>query len=68
MGVHLPGFLQWGDVSLAAALAGKDVRFMRPVTMSGRALTAEDVKPYRAEFERVRKACGTSAAVTFEFD
>ncbi len=68
MGIHLPGFLQWGDVSLAAALAGKNVRFMRPVTMSGRALTAEDIKPCRAEFERVRKACGTSDTVTFEID
>jgi len=68
MGIHLPGFLKWGDISLATALSGKEVRFIRPVTMSGRALTAGDAKPYRAEFERVRNACGAAAAVEFEFN
>ena len=37
MAIHLPGFLKWGDVSLAAALSGKNIVFINPVSMSGNA-------------------------------
>ena len=28
MGIHLPGILKWGDISLAAALSGKNITFI----------------------------------------
>ncbi len=53
-GIHLPGFLQWGDVSLATALSGVNTTFIHAVTMSGRLLTAERLKAYQDEFEKIR--------------
>ncbi|CAN5867517.1 hypothetical protein BH24BAC1_BH24BAC1_29500 [soil metagenome] len=54
MAVHLPGFLPWGDVSLAAALSGKDITIINPVTMSGQKITGNPLKEYQTEFEKVR--------------
>jgi hypothetical protein len=55
MAVHLPGFLNWGDVSLAAALSGKPVTIIKPVTMSGRKLTGSELKEYQSEFQKLRR-------------
>lgn len=55
MAVHLPGFLKWGDISLAAALTGKDVTFINPVTMSGKSISEAGLKDYQTEFDRIRK-------------
>jgi hypothetical protein len=57
-GVDVPGFLNWGDVSLAAALTGKKVRYISPVTISGRMINEEGLKEYNAEFERIRRRLG----------
>jgi hypothetical protein len=57
MAIHLPGFLEWGDVSLAAALCGKSITFTNPVSMSGHAITGEKLQEYKAEFERMRRIC-----------
>ena len=54
MGIHLPGFLNWGDVSLAAALSGKNVRMINPVTMSGEKISEEDLRSYQQEFKKMR--------------
>lgn len=54
MGIHLPGFLNWGDVSLAAALCGKNVTFIRSVTMSGNAIIGDKLRDVDAEFEKIR--------------
>ena len=53
--VNVPGILNWGDVSLAAALTGKNVRYISPVTMSGRMINEEELKEYNAEFERIQR-------------
>jgi Prolyl oligopeptidase family len=53
-GIHLPGFLNWGDVSLAAALSGKNITFINPVTMSGEKISGNRLKAYKAEFEQMR--------------
>ncbi|MGV3687111.1 MAG: dienelactone hydrolase family protein [Daejeonella sp.] len=55
MAIHLPGFLNWGDVSLAAALGGKPVRILSPVTMSGEKIGGIKLQEYAAEFARIRK-------------
>uniref|UniRef100_UPI0040490101 alpha/beta hydrolase family protein n=1 Tax=Daejeonella sp. TaxID=2805397 RepID=UPI0040490101 len=54
MGIHLPGFLNWGDVSLAAALSGKNIRMINPVTMSGVKIRDSGLKEYKAEFAKLR--------------
>ncbi len=67
MGIHVPGFLNWGDVSLAAALSGQDVTFLNPVSMSGRQLSDEELNNFRNEFENVRKLCGQKGSTSFIF-
>ena len=54
MAIHLPGFLKWGDVSLAAALSGKNITMINPLTMSGRPVSKEQLKEYRTEFDNTR--------------
>jgi len=65
MGIHLPGILKWGDVSLAAALSGKDVTFIHPVTMSGQSVSGEKLEKFKLEFEHMRKACGMKGGTAF---
>jgi len=57
MGIHLPGFLNWGDVSLAAALSGKDVTFINPVSMSGQKIKGTRLKEFQTEFDKIREIC-----------
>jgi hypothetical protein len=57
--IHVPGILTWGDVSLAVALSGKNITFINPVTMSGQKITGDKLNEFKAEFEHLRKACGT---------
>lgn len=65
MGIHLPGFLIWGDVSLAAALSGKNVSFIGPVTMSGHTPGTAELKKYLAEFEQIREKCKQPGKIEF---
>jgi len=58
MGIHLPGFLVWGDVSLVAALTGRNVTFIDPLTMSGGRLSEEDLRKYKDEYARIRQRTG----------
>ncbi len=55
MGIHLPGFLNWGDISLAAALSGKNIRVINPLTMSGEKISGEELKSYQEEFKKIRR-------------
>ena len=57
MGIHLPGFLKWGDVSLAAAISGKSILFIDPVTMSGQKLNESRLIEYEVEYEKLRAIC-----------
>jgi len=66
MGIHLPGFLPWGDVSLAAALSGKNVLFINPVSMSGNAISGEKLPAVEAEFEKIRTLCHQTSKTTFK--
>ena len=65
MAIHLPGFLNWGDISLAAALSGKKVSFINPVTMSGKPIKEDLLKEYKAEFANLRVACKQSGSTVF---
>jgi hypothetical protein len=65
MAIHLPGFLNWGDVSLAAALTGLDINLINPVTMSGRSLDSQKLNEFRSEYENIRKLCRMKGKTTF---
>jgi len=65
MGVHLPGFLNWGDVSLAAALSGKNIRIINPVSMSGVKISGSSLKVYQAEFAKLRTISGQQGETIF---
>jgi hypothetical protein len=64
-GIHLPGFLNWGDVSLAAALSGKYITFINPLTISGQPIKGEKLQAYKKEFEQIRKALGKPGKTIF---
>jgi Acetyl xylan esterase (AXE1) len=66
MGIHLPGFLKWGDVSLAAALSSKNVLFINPVSMSGNAVSKEKLPAVEAEFEKIRTLCHQPGKTVFK--
>lgn len=65
MGIHVPGFLPWGDVSLAAGLTGKNVTFINPVTMSGNSVNGHALEKVKEEFEKVREACHQRGETVF---
>jgi hypothetical protein len=65
MGIHLPGFLNWGDISLAAGLSGINVTFINPVTMSGKTIRGDISKEYQTEFDDIRRKCGHSGKAFF---
>jgi len=66
MGIHLPGILNWGDISLAAALSGKNITFIHPVTMSGNAIIGDHLKDVEAEFEKMRTLCHQHGKTIFK--
>jgi hypothetical protein len=55
MAIHLPGFINWGDVSLAVALAGKKVTFINPKTMSGNPITESRLSELKQEIDQLIK-------------
>ena len=52
-GLALPGFLKWGDVSLAAALADK-VEFASPRAYDGTPLSAKAAQDLKKEIASLR--------------
>ena len=65
MGIHLPGFLVWGDVSLAAALSGENILFIDPRTMSGESLDGDKLRSYKDEYARIRQLAVTNGRTDF---
>lgn len=54
MVLFLPGFLQWGDVSLAAALAGEQVRFRSLRAFDGAPWSEKQEQDFLAEIRLLR--------------
>jgi len=52
--VNIPGFLRWGDISLAAAMSRGTIFFIDPVTMSGRKIAGAELEKWRLEFKNIR--------------
>jgi hypothetical protein len=65
MGIHLPGFLKWGDLSLAAALGGRNIRFINPVTMSGADISGDKLNAFKEEYDHLRTICKTKGSISF---
>lgn len=57
MGVNLPGIIRWGDISLAAALSGKELLFINPLTISGKKIKENELKNYKEEFSTMQSLC-----------
>lgn len=50
MGLHIPGFLVWGDLSLAASLSNAQITFLHPRTMSGNRPSNVQLKTIKSEY------------------
>ncbi|MEX0884573.1 MAG: acetylxylan esterase, partial [Cyclobacteriaceae bacterium] len=66
MAIHLPGILNWGDISLAAGLSGKEITFIDPVSMSGLPVSAGKLQEVEQEFEKTRKLLIQSGKTNFQ--
>ena len=53
--ISLPGFLKWGDVSLAVALCGSPVRFVSPRAYDGTPYTKVEEKEFESECAALRR-------------
>jgi len=68
MAIHLPRFLNWGDVSLVAALSGIDVQFVNPVSMSGRKVSPEKMQEVKQEFGHLRSVTKQPGKTVFDYE
>jgi hypothetical protein len=66
MAIHIPGFLNWGDVSLAAALYKKNAQFINPLTISGQKLSKNKLKEYQDEFDQLKRICKSSGHTSLD--
>ncbi|WP_339922309.1 acetylxylan esterase [uncultured Cyclobacterium sp.] len=67
LAIHLPKFLQWGDVSLAAGLSGGQITFDHPVTMSGESILPGQAKELQREFAAISTSVKGKGSVKFQF-
>jgi hypothetical protein len=58
MGVHVPGFLAWGDVALAIALTQAEVTVARPLYMDGSPFNRQEMQRLRSDVAHFAKVCG----------
>ncbi len=57
MALLMPGFLGWGDISLAAALAKCPVKMVNPVLYDGTKVCEIEYGIWQKEFDSMRKKC-----------
>lgn len=65
MGIHVPGVLPWGDISLAAALADIDLTIAQPLSMSGRTISGEELAAYQGEYNSVIERSQSRTKLSF---
>ena len=56
----IPGFLKWGDISLAAALGTGEVRFISPRSSDGTPMSPEAEKNFASEIVKIKKKLSPS--------
>jgi len=65
MAIHIPGILEWGDISLAAAISNADLTFIRPVTISGRQSGQTSRTQFEKECTTLKKQTQSTGKTTF---
>lgn len=68
MGIHIPGILKWGDISLAAALSGAEINFINPVSITGRKLSADEINSYKGEFIMMNNKIGKRSRINLAIE
>src|SRR5699024_10335186 len=66
MGIHLPGILNWGDISLAAALSMSDIKVVDPVSISGRKINAPKLSEIEKEFVYLKELVNSKIEFVIE--
>ena len=61
LGVHVPGFLAWGDMALAAALTQADVTIAHALHMDGAPFSRQAMKQLQSDVAHFQKVCGLRA-------
>jgi hypothetical protein len=62
--IYLPGILQWGDISLLAALANCPLEVASLSLPSGKALTPKQRTAWLCEVQEMAKRLGIRSSVT----
>jgi len=58
LGVHVPGFLEWGDIALAVALTQAEVTLTRPLHMNGSPFNRQAMQRLQSDVAHFGKVCG----------
>jgi len=58
LGIHVPGFLEWGDVSLAAALCEANLTIDKPIHMDGTPYHEESARALEQEIRTLKAGLG----------
>ncbi|HEY6083649.1 MAG TPA: hypothetical protein VIU45_09340, partial [Chitinophagaceae bacterium] len=68
MAIHIPHFLQWGDISLAVALNNRaKIIFNNPVSITGAKITGRRLDTCKDQFSALSAACGNRDKNLFSF-
>ena len=66
MAIHIPGILEWGDISLASALNKKTcLNFVDPVSISGRKITGKNLLEFKEKFSKMKTLFKTEVSFSF---
>lgn len=68
MGMHLPGMLKWGDLSLVAALGANDVVFVSPCRMDQVPCDKSEAETFIAEIELLSQKTGKQGTYKVEYE
>nr|MBI1232352.1 prolyl oligopeptidase family serine peptidase [Cytophagales bacterium] len=66
MGIHLPGFLEWGDISLVTGITATDVTIVDPLSMSGVPISNENLSTVTTEFQHIKQLLKQSGTIQFQ--
>ncbi len=66
MAIHLPGILEWGDISLVAALNTRTkLIFRSPVSVTGARITGQSLLTFKEKFSIMKAACKNENKIVF---
>ena len=55
MGIHIPGIIPWGDISMAVALCSSNPEFIKPMEINGNKINDEALKVFMSDIELFSK-------------